>query len=124
MVRALTGGRGADLVLDTVGGPLFEPCLKSLAAGGRQLVITSRGASRVEFDLVDFYHNRSSLIGVDTAKLHGEEIAQILDQLRDGFESGGLRAPEVVPWPISDAAAAYKAAGERKGGGRHVLVPA
>src|SRR5262249_21617445 len=33
-VRSKTGERGVDAVLDVVGGPLFEPCLKSLALRG------------------------------------------------------------------------------------------
>jgi NADPH2:quinone reductase len=48
-VKALTDGKGADLVFDAVGGPMFEPCLKSLRLGGRQVAITSigKGASRI-----------------------------------------------------------------------------
>ena len=37
--RALTGGRGADVVFDPVGGDLFEPCLAALARRGRQVTI-------------------------------------------------------------------------------------
>jgi NADPH:quinone reductase-like Zn-dependent oxidoreductase len=40
-VKGLTGGKGVDLVLDAVGGPMFEPSLKSLRLGGRQMAITS-----------------------------------------------------------------------------------
>jgi NADPH2:quinone reductase len=36
-----------DLVLDAVGGPMFEPALKSLRLGGRQVAITSVGRRRV-----------------------------------------------------------------------------
>jgi NADPH:quinone reductase-like Zn-dependent oxidoreductase len=43
-----------DLVLDAVGGPMFEPALKSLRLGGRQVAITSVGRRRVEFDMIDF----------------------------------------------------------------------
>src|ERR1700722_19331582 len=56
-VKALTDGKGADLVFDGVGGPMFEACLKSLRVGGRQVALTSAGNGRVEFNLVDFYHN-------------------------------------------------------------------
>jgi NADPH:quinone reductase len=41
LVAMATAGRGADVVLDVVGGPLFEPCLKSLAHRGRQVAIAS-----------------------------------------------------------------------------------
>src|SRR5271154_1665359 len=40
-VKALTDGKGADLVFDGVGGPMFETCLKSLRVGGRQVALTS-----------------------------------------------------------------------------------
>ena len=80
-VMALTGGKGVDVVLDTVGGTLFAAALKSLAPDGRQVAISSVGSRRVEFDLVDFYRGRQRLIGVDTAKLAGAEIARIMDAL-------------------------------------------
>jgi NADPH:quinone reductase len=56
-VLGLTAGKGVNAVLDTVGGPLFEPAMQSLAFGGRQVVILSPGNPRGGFNLVDFYHN-------------------------------------------------------------------
>src|SRR5216683_3840430 len=50
-VRGATNGRGADVVFDTVGGPMFEPALKSLRHSGRLLEIASPGDRRVSFDL-------------------------------------------------------------------------
>jgi NADPH2:quinone reductase len=38
-VKALTGGRGADVVYDPVGGPVFEASLRATATNGRILVI-------------------------------------------------------------------------------------
>lgn len=64
-VQALTRGAGVDIVFDVVGGDLFEPALKSLRLGGRQIAIASPGNRRVEFDLIDFYHNVATLHGVD-----------------------------------------------------------
>ena len=68
-VRAKTGGRGVDAVLDVAGGALFEPCLKSLAYRGRHVAIASNPERKVTFDLIDFYHNESSLTGVDSIKI-------------------------------------------------------
>jgi NADPH2:quinone reductase len=38
-VKALTGGRGANVVFDTVGGAISLECMRALAFGGRQIVI-------------------------------------------------------------------------------------
>jgi NADPH:quinone reductase-like Zn-dependent oxidoreductase len=70
-VKTLTDGKGVELVFDAVGGPMFEPCLKSLRLGGRQVAIASIGDGRVKFRLIDFYHNLLRLIGVDILKLTG-----------------------------------------------------
>lgn len=121
-VRTATWGKGADVVLDAVGGPLFEPALKSLALGGRQLVITSVGQTRVEFDLADFYHNRSTLLGVDTAKLTGEEIAGILDQLKAAFDGGSFKTPPVRQWDFDQAADAYRSTAAGEAAEKNVLV--
>jgi NADPH:quinone reductase len=108
-VKALTNGKGADLVFDAVGGTMFEPCLKSLRLGGRQVAITSIGDGRVEFSLVDFYHNLLRLIGVDTMKLTGPAIAKIMDELRAGFEGGYLRPSPIQSWSLDQAIDAYAA---------------
>ncbi|SMF72764.1 NADPH2:quinone reductase [Tistlia consotensis] len=42
-LKALTGGRGVDVVFDPVGGPVFDGSLRSLAWGGRLVVIGFAG---------------------------------------------------------------------------------
>jgi NADPH2:quinone reductase len=122
-VRALTSGKGADLVLDTVGGSMFEPSLKSLRRGGRQIAISSTKDRRVSFDLVDFYHNLSRLIGVDTMKLQGREITDVMNHLRAGFQDGHLQAPSITTWPFERAIEAYEAVAKGGASTRHILIP-
>lgn len=119
--RALTDGQGADLVLDVIGGALFEPCLNALRRGGRQVAIASN-PQVVSFNLVDYYHQLKRLIGVDTMGLSGEEIVDLMDQMRAGFEEGVLQPPAIQTWPFEQAVAAYKAV--EKGGRpvKHVLT--
>ena len=109
-------------MLDGVGGPLFESVLNTLRIGGRQVAITSVGNRRVEFDLLDFYHNQSRLIGIDTMKLTGPRIAKIMDSLRAGFEGGFLKPFPVKTWTLEQGIDAYTAA--EKGGSpdKHVLL--
>jgi NADPH:quinone reductase len=122
-VRALTDGKGADLVFDAVGGPMFETGLKSLRVGGRQVAITSIGNGRVEFSLVDFYHNLQRLMGVDTVKLTGPAIAKIMDKLRAGFEEGNFRTSPVQSWSLDQAIDAYTAVEKQTGSNKHVFLP-
>lgn len=118
----LTGGQGVDLVLDTVGGECFEPALQTLRPGGRQIVMASSGSRRVSFDLIDFYHRQTRLIGLDTMKLDGPHLAAILDELSQGFSSGALRPAPVDTWPLDQAVNAYTAVEQRRSRNRNVLV--
>lgn len=122
-VRAVTGGGGADLVLDAVGGHMFEPSLRCLRPEGRQVAITSSIERRVSFDLIDFYRNRSRLLGVNTMTLTGVATAAILDDLRRGFEEGHLRPPDVATWPLERAVEAYETVGRGGARAKQVLVP-
>lgn len=124
IVRAATEGRGAEVVFDTVGGPMFEPALKALAAGGRQLVIASAGSRRVSFDLIDFYHNESRLLGVDTRARDAIASASLLDALVPFFEQGTFRAPQIDRvLALSDGVAAYQEVASGQVHGRLVLAP-
>jgi NADPH2:quinone reductase len=115
-VLELTAGRGVDAVFDTVGGPLFEPALRSLRFGGRQVVISSAGDPHVSFNLVDFYHNFSRLLGVDSYGLTTRQIAEIGNELRPGFDTGALNPPPIEIVPFEKAVEAYSrmAAGQTK----------
>lgn len=120
-VLKLTAGRGVDAVFDTVGGAIFEPALRSLALHGRHVVISSAGEPRVSFNLVDFYHNSSRLFGVDSYGLTPQQIAEIEDQLRPGFETGVLKPPPIEIVPFEKAVDAYSRVAARQAKAKQVL---
>jgi len=105
-VLELTAGKGVDVVFDTVGGPMFEPALRSLRFRGRHVAISSR-EPRVSFNLVDFYHNFSQLLGVDTYGLTSRHVGEIAAELRPGFETGVLKPPRIEVVPFEKAVDAY-----------------
>ena len=108
-VLEFTGDEGVRIAFDCVGGPLFEPCLKTLGQHGRQINITSVGTRRVCFDLLDFYHHQLELYGVDTRAYDTVASAAILKQLTPGFESGALHTASVESrYPLDQAVEAYK----------------
>ena len=96
LIRELTGGRGAHVVLNAVGGPTFEPSLNMLAHRGRLAVLASPGQPRQSFDLLDFYHNESQLFGVDTLKRDMTASADLLEGLTPGFEDGSFQPPIIA----------------------------
>lgn len=106
-ILELTDGRGVDAVFDTVGGHMFEPALRSLRPGGRHVAISSREESRVSFNLVDFYHNLTRLLGVDSYGLTAPQVGEIATQLRRGFETGALGPPAIEIVPFEKAVDAY-----------------
>jgi NADPH2:quinone reductase len=120
-VLELTAGRGVDVVLNTVGGALFEPALRSLSFGGRQVAISSPGDPRVSFNLVDFYHNFSRLLGVDSFGLTSQQVAEIEDELLPGFETGVLKPPPIEIVPFEKAGEAYHRVASRQANMKQVL---
>jgi NADPH:quinone reductase-like Zn-dependent oxidoreductase len=119
-----TGSQGVKVVFDVVGGPLFEPCLQCLALGGRQVAIASSPEPKVAFNLVDFYHNQSHLIGVDAIQLSFEDSGQILRSLLPYFESRDF-GPQIDPVPVGfDAVlSAYRELAEDTPKAKYVFVP-
>ena len=108
-VRAATGGKGADVVFDLVGGVMFRSAVNSLALRGRLVEIAATGQREVSFDLADFYHNESRLFGVDTLKRDLTASAKVLDALTPGFVAGDYRAaPIAETCGLGEAQEAYR----------------
>jgi NADPH:quinone reductase len=121
-VMEVTGGIGVDVVLDTVGGAMFEPSLRSLRRGGRQVAITSTSDRRVSFDLVDFYHNSLHLIGVDSTQFTPTEIGEMGSALLPGFESNALKPPAIDAIPFVEAIQAYEKVASSQTKAKQVLI--
>jgi len=121
-VREFTGGRGVDMVLDGVGGPLFEPAVKSLRFGGRMTGLHSH--ERVDVDVNEIYNYERRVTGLASVFMDGAQCANIFDQLAALFDRGLLTTPAVKTWPLQKVADAYQAVQDGSGGVRQVLLPA
>ena len=115
-----TQGKGADLVLDMVGGSSFESVNQCLAHHGRHVVIASIEA-RVSFSLVDFYHREARLIGGDTLKLSFCESAGVLREIVPLVNAGVLTPPELDSIAIEQGPRAYQAVMEGRAGRKQVI---
>ncbi|MBR0788016.1 zinc-binding alcohol dehydrogenase family protein [Bradyrhizobium manausense] len=97
-VRELTGGKGADIVFNTVGDPYFQAAHKSLALRGRQILIAAIDRI-VEFNILEFYRGQHTYVGIDTLGLSSIATGAVLRELGPGFASGHLK-----PFPIKASA--------------------
>jgi NADPH:quinone reductase-like Zn-dependent oxidoreductase len=121
-VLALTDGRGADMVLDTVGGELFTPALRSLRFDGRMVGLHG-GAEPIELDLTELYSRQLHVTGLASVFPDGADVARIFDQLRPLFDRGLLLPPAVKTWPLENSAEAYQTVINGSAGIKQVLLP-
>src|SRR5262249_35074994 len=71
-IMKVTGKRGVDVIIDCVGGTVFEANLASLAIKGRLVNIGRLGSSVAQFDITQLWLKRLKLIGV-TFRTRSEE---------------------------------------------------
>jgi NADPH:quinone reductase len=110
-VRELTGGRGADIVFNTVGDPYFQAAQKSLGLRGRQILIAAIDPV-VQFNILEFYRGQHTYVGVDTLALSSRASAAVLRELAPGFAGGHLKPFPIKPgaiYPLEEARQAYVA---------------
>jgi NADPH:quinone reductase-like Zn-dependent oxidoreductase len=120
-VLELTGGRGADLVLDTIGGALFEPAVQSLRFGGRLTGLHNH--DRVPFNPSEIYDHDRQVTGLASVFIDGADGAHIFDQLRPLFDRGLLTPPAITTWPLQDSVKAYQRVQAGAHGIKQVLLP-
>jgi NADPH2:quinone reductase len=107
-VRELTGGRGADIVYNTVGSAYFEAGNKSMAKGAAQIFIATHDRA-VPFDIFAFYRGMHTYVGIDSLALDCEAATAQLDAMREGFERGTLKPfPVARAFTLDEAADAYR----------------
>ncbi|WP_066368077.1 quinone oxidoreductase family protein [Herbidospora mongoliensis] len=122
-VRRLTGGAGADVVYDAVGGVTTPAALDSLARRGRLVVISAIGTRTVTLDLIDFYHREARMLGSDSRRLDAVRCAELLSRFTPYLEAGDFRPPRIAcDFSLPEAGDAY-AAVARRPRGRVVIRP-
>lgn len=103
-IEALTGGRGVDIVVDSVGASAFDANLRSLAIKGRLVNIGRLGGSATTLDLERVWLRRLRIIGVTfRTRTEAERLACVQACARDVlplFEAGAVRLPVERTLPL------------------------
>ncbi len=125
-VRAATGGRGADVVLDNMGAAYLARNLEVLAVNGRLVVIGLQGGARGELDLGALLRKRGAVIATSLRARPLEEKAAIVAAVREHvwplIESGHVRPVLHTAMPLAEAARAHELLAESAHVGKVVLT--
>jgi NADPH2:quinone reductase len=123
-VRAVTGGRGVDLVVDSVGGAVLEGSVQCLAYRGRAITVGNAGRDPRPFDISVLSMGNQSLTGVFLgAEITTPRARAMIARLIDDVAAGRLRVVVDRTYPLAEAAAAHAYLESRRAVGRVVLVP-
>ena len=123
-VAELTGGKGVDIVMDPVGGDRFTDSLRSLAPGGRLLVVGFTGGEIPTVKVNRLLLNNVDVVGVGWGAWtlgHPGALAEQWSGLAALLSSGKLAAPQPQVFPFDRAAEAVASLEERTARGKVVL---
>lgn len=124
-LKALTGGRGAEVIVDPVGGDRFDDSLRCLAPGGR-LVVVGFTEGRIPTVAVNRLLLRNiSVVGAAWGAWLGGDpglFAETRDALAPMIEAGTVSPPVGATFPLDRAADALRLIDERQAVGKVVLT--
>ena len=124
-IKALTAGKGVDVVYDAVGGPYSEPAFRSLAWRGRLLVVGFAAGDIPKIPLNLPLLKGASIVGVfwgDFAKREPKAFGESVQQLGRWYAEGKLRPHVSQTFPLAKAVDALKAMAARQVKGKVVLT--
>lgn len=125
-LREATGGEGADVCFEVVGGDVFDACSRAMAWGGRLLVIGFAGGQIPKFPVNLALVKSFSVVGVFwgafTQRQPGEQ-AENFTQLVEWHVDGKLKPVVEAAFPLARAAEALQFIHDRKAFGKVILKP-
>ena len=124
-IKALTDGKGPDVIYDPVGGEFAEPAFRSIAWRGRYLVVgfAAGPIPALPFNLALL--KGASIVGVfwgDFARREPKANADMMGELAGWYAQGKIKPVIDRTMPMADLKAAYAHMGSRGVKGKLVMV--
>ena len=124
-IKALTGGKGPDVIYDPVGGDFAEPAFRSIAWRGRYLVVGFASGPIPNLPLNLPLLKGASLVGVfwgDFARREPQANAAMMGELAQWYAQGKVKPVIDRTMPMSELKAAYAHMGSRGVMGKLVMT--
>ena len=125
-VKQATGGKGADVIYDPVGGEIFDLSMKAIAFSGRLLVIGFASGKIPTVQVNRVLLKNISLVGLHWGAYRTHDPARIapaMEELFALYEKGLVRPVVSSVHPLTDAAAALDEIASRRSVGKVLLAP-
>jgi NADPH2:quinone reductase len=126
VVRHLTGGHGADVIVDSIGGSNLQKSLQCLAYRGRCLTFGDAGRqTTTRLDISGMRPGNQTLTGyfLGAELLVGRRAHDVIARLLDEVAAGQLRVVIDRRFPLDQAAEAHAYIESRQAFGRVLLIP-
>lgn len=124
-IKALTEGKGPDVIYDPVGGDFAEPAFRSIAWRGRYLIVGFASGPIPALPLNLALLKGASLVGVfwgDFARREPQANAAMMGTLANWYAQGKVKPVIDAAMPMSELKAAYARMGSRAVMGKLVMV--
>ncbi|MGB3798620.1 MAG: NAD(P)H-quinone oxidoreductase, partial [Lewinella sp.] len=126
-VKDFTAGKGADIILDFVGGPYLKQNLDAAATDARIVSLAALGGARVEaFSMAPFLRKRIQLTGTTmrsrTDEYRRRLTADFRDRIWPHFASGDLQAVVDTIYDWEDVATAHRYMASNANVGKIILT--
>ena len=123
-VMRLTNNKGANVIVDSVGGPTLQGSINSLAYRGRVSMVGAAGREPMRVDVGSMMGGNRTLSGVFLgAEIMTDRVHDNIQQLINDAAAGELEVVIDKVFPLSDAAGAHAYIESRAAVGRVVMVP-
>lgn len=124
-VKELTGGIGADVIYDPVGGDIFKASMRAIAPGGRILVVGFASGDVPQIPANILLVKNISTIGLNWGAyktLNPALMKASMTELMDWFADGSLKPHISLRFPLADYKEALDALAQRKSTGKIILT--
>ncbi|MFC3078512.1 zinc-binding alcohol dehydrogenase family protein [Phenylobacterium terrae] len=123
-VRRLTDNKGANVVVDSVGGSTLQGSINSLAYRGRVSMVGAAGREPMKVDVGAMMGGNQSLSGVFLgAEIATDRVYNNIQRLIEQVARGELQVVIDRTFPLSEAAEAHRYIESRQAVGRVLLIP-
>jgi NADPH2:quinone reductase len=119
-VKKLTSGKGVPMIVDGVGGEVFEKSFGALQPGGRIVVYgVASGRRTASVLLPNMWFQQQTLMGAGSSNCSADDMQTMLGL----FVKGALKPVVDRVWPLREAAEAHRYIEARRVQGKVALTP-